>query len=277
MSTERLQKKLAAMGFGSRREIERWIEAGEILVNGRPAKLGQQVGPGDKLVVRGQPVVLEAEEPLQRRVLVYHKPEGEVTTRRDEAGRPNVFDALPPIAGGRWINIGRLDLNTSGLLLFTNDGELANRLMHPSHAVEREYAVRIYGEVDAEMLQRLQDGVALDDGPAKFDSIVDAGGSGRNHWFHVTLHEGRNREVRRLWESQGVEVSRLIRVRFASVELSPRLRPGRWRELSVAESNVLADLVGLPAQERKKPAAAKSTPPWKRKPAAKGRGGPRRR
>ena len=234
---ERLQKFLAQAGIGSRRQIEEWIRAGRITINGTVAQLGDQASELDTIRLDGRLVRTRA---VRRRVLAYNKPLGELTSRDDPEGRPTVFDRLPRLASGRWISVGRLDLNTQGLLLVTTDGELANRLMHPTWEIEREYAVRVLGEVSPSMLERLKAGVALDDGLAIFNTIVDAGGSGVNHWYHVTLKEGRNREVRRLWESQGVTVSRLIRVRYGPISLRRGLRPGRWDELNEIQ---IADLL----------------------------------
>ncbi|MGH8503042.1 MAG: 23S rRNA pseudouridine(2605) synthase RluB [Gammaproteobacteria bacterium] len=234
---ERLQKLLARAGLGSRREIEGWIAAGQVKVNGHVAQLGDRAGHGDRVRVRGKPVNFSGR--VRPRVLAYHKPQGEVTTRKDPQGRPTVFARLPPLPTGRWIAVGRLDVNTSGLLLFTTDGQLANRLMHPSCAVEREYAARVRGEVRAETLARLREGVALEDGLARFETIFEAGGSGANRWYHVTLREGRNREVKRLWESQHITVSRLIRVRYGPLSLGRWLRPRRWRELTHEETQAL--------------------------------------
>jgi 23S rRNA pseudouridine2605 synthase len=243
---ERLQKVLARAGYGSRREIESWITAGRITVNDKPAELGVTVGSADKICIDGKPVSIAVSlGQAIPRTLIYHKPAGELTTRMDPQGRPTVFDNLPRLKTARWIAVGRLDMNTAGLLLFTTDGELANRLMHPSSEIEREYAVRVLGKVDAATLERLLGGVALDDGMAAFTSIRDAGGSGANHWYHVTLREGRNREVRRLWESQGVKVSRLLRVRYGPVELARQLRPGRHRALTRQEVVALYRAVGL--------------------------------
>ncbi len=269
MAPERIQKLLARAGHGSRREIERLIAAGRIRVNGRPAEPGQPVTPADRIEIDGRRISFRAHERAQPRVLAYHKPEGEVTTRQDPEGRPTVFDHLPPLRGGRWIAIGRLDLNTSGLLLFTNDGELANRLMHPAREIPRTYAVRVRGEVTPEMLKRLLEGVALEDGLARFDKIVDAGGSGLNHWFHVTLHEGRNREVRRLWESQGLQVSRLMRIAHGPVELPRGLRQGRWMELPPAEVARLYAAVDLPYRPpptRRAPERSRRPPRSRRRP-----------
>lgn len=242
---ERLQKILARAGLGSRRELETSIEAGRIKVNGLVVGLGAKVGPGDRIEIDDKPVNVDDIFEPERRVIIYNKPEGEVTTRQDPEGRPTVFDRLPRLKGQRWISVGRLDINTTGLLLFTTDGELANRLMHPSHQVDREYAVRVFGEVDEAMQQRLLDGVLLEDGMASFSDLSTAGGSGLNNWFHVTLLEGRNREVRRLWESQGVKVSRLKRVRYGPVLLPSSVKLGRWAELDQKAVDALAAQVGL--------------------------------
>jgi 23S rRNA pseudouridine2605 synthase len=228
---ERLQKVLARQGLGSRREIEEWIRHGRITLNGRCAQLGDRCQSGDRLTVNGRPLNLDAPGAEPTRVLLYHKPVGEVVSRRDPEGRPVIFTQLPRPARGRWISVGRLDINTQGLLLVTNNGELAHRLMHPSRQIEREYAVRVLGHIGDGILDRLTHGVELEDGPARFENIRSAGGDGANHWFHVTLREGRNRIVRRLWDSQGVTVSRLIRVRFAGIELPPRLRARTFMEL----------------------------------------------
>jgi len=246
----RLHKVLADLGLGSRREIEGWIEAGRVTVNGRPAVLGQRLARGERVAVDGKPVRLPEAEPAAIRVVVYNKPEGEICSRRDPEGRPTVFAALPRLRAGRWIIVGRLDLNTTGLLLATDSGELANRLMHPGSAIEREYLVRVLGEVDAALLGRLRAGVLLDDGMAAFDDIRELKGEGSNRWFAVVLREGRNREVRRLWESQGCKVSRLKRVRFGTVALGPRDRRGTCRELDEAEVRALCATVGLVAPAR---------------------------
>jgi 23S rRNA pseudouridine2605 synthase len=234
------------MAFGSRRDIEQWISDGRVLVNSRVAKLGARVDALDAITVDGRPLKKDAENYLQRRVLIYNKPEGEVCTRKDPEGRPTVFDRLPRPHTGRWINIGRLDINTTGLLMFTTDGELANRLMHPSYQMDREYAVRVRGEVTDEMIENLKRGVMLEDGPAKFTDVQAApGGEGYNRWFHCVVMEGRNREVRRLWESQDVVVSRLKRVRFGPVFMTSELSMGRWREMGQAELDILSKEVGL--------------------------------
>ncbi|ANI13985.1 pseudouridine synthase [Pseudomonas citronellolis] len=243
---EKLQKVLARLGVGSRRDVEAWIEEGRVKVNGVVASLGQRVESHDAIAVDEHLIRREQAEEHVRRVLIYNKPEGEVCTRDDPEGRPTVFDRLPRLRSGRWINVGRLDINTTGLLLFTTDGELANRLMHPSYEMDREYAVRVRGEVDEEMIERLKAGVMLEDGPAKFSDIQQApGGEGFNHWYHVVVMEGRNREVRRLWESQGVVVSRLKRVRFGPVFLTSELTMGRYREMDQRELDILSEEVGL--------------------------------
>lgn len=238
-SAEKIQKLLARAGLGSRREIERWITLGRVKVNGKLAQLGDRALETDKIFLDDRLVKLSRLLVEQPKVLMYHKPVGEVCTRADPQGRPTVFEALPQLRRGRWVAIGRLDINTTGLLLFTNDGELANRLMHPSSQMTREYAVRVFGEVTQEILQQLKTGVLLEDGEARFDDILDAGGDGRNHWYHVTLREGRNREVKRLWESQGVTVSRLIRIRFGAIQLPRLLRPGKYRDLTPKELSAL--------------------------------------
>jgi 23S rRNA pseudouridine2605 synthase len=242
---EKLQKVLARAGYGSRREIEGWIEAGRIKVNNRVASLGDRVSEVDRIQVDDKRVQQTRLKERRSRVLIYHKPVGEICTRSDPEGRDTIFSHLPRLASGRWITVGRLDLNTSGLLLITTDGDLANRLMHPSHQVEREYAVRVMGEVDAAMIKRLKEGVELDDGLAHFDMVSSGSGDGANRWYHVVLKEGRNREVRRLWESQGVQVSRLMRVRYGIVTLPRGQRTGRWEDLPDDAVNELRRSVGL--------------------------------
>jgi 23S rRNA pseudouridine2605 synthase len=218
--------------------MEAAIVSGRITVNGARALLGQRVGPADRVVVDGQAVRLRSAE-KEPRVLIYHKPAGELVTAHDPAGRPTVFRNLPPLRGGHWIAVGRLDFNTGGLLLFTDSGELANRLMHPGSEIEREYAVRVRGELSREQLGVLTRGVALNDGPAKFDRISSGGGTGSNRWYQVVLCEGRNREVRRIFEALGVTVSRLIRVRFGPFVLPSYLRRGQWRKLDAKEAAAL--------------------------------------
>ncbi|KID58713.1 23S rRNA pseudouridine(2605) synthase RluB [Pseudoalteromonas luteoviolacea] len=243
--SEKLQKVLARAGVGSRREMEKYIDSNRVSVDGKVAKLGDRVEENAVIRVDGHVVKIEQKEERICRVLMYHKPEGELCTRKDPEGRRTVFDRLPRLEGDRWIAIGRLDINTSGLLLFTNDGELANRLMHPKYEVEREYSVRVFGEVTNQTLKTLSQGVELEDGPAKFLSIKPRGGEGINKWFNVTLTEGRNREVRRLWQSQEVEVSRLIRVRYGKLELNKRLPQGGWEELALEDVNYLRKSVSL--------------------------------
>jgi 23S rRNA pseudouridine2605 synthase len=242
-NSEKLQKVLARVGIASRRQCEVMISAGRIKVNNVLAKLGDRITDKDNIKIDDVLVSKHQLEHNKTRILLYHKPEHEICTRSDPENRPTVFERLPLLHKGRWIVIGRLDINTSGLLLFTTDGELANQLMHPSYEIEREYAVRIFGEVTESMLKNLRRGVDLEDGPAKFKTITFKGGEGINKWYHVVLCEGRNREVRRLWESQGVKVSRLIRVRFGNMVLPPLLRPGKFQDLSLEESESLKSLL----------------------------------
>lgn len=259
---ERLQKVLARAGLGSRRAIETWIAAGRVTVNGRAAGLGDGVAPGDRIQVDGRPVPAAALAARPAAVLGLHKPSGRVCSRRDPQGRPDVYELLPAPPAGRWISVGRLDFNTSGLLLFTTDGELAHRLMHPRQGLVREYAVRVRGTLDAGALQQLRTGVELEDGGAAFDAIEDAGGEGSNHWYRVSLREGRRREVRRLVESQGVAVSRLIRVRYGPITLPRTQRAGSWWQLGEAQVGDLLRAAGM--------AAAPDAPPRPRN-AAPGR------
>lgn len=249
MPEERTQKALSRMGFGSRREIEGWIEQGRVRINGGIARLGDKVKEGDRAEFNGKRIVIRAPV-AEVRVLVYNKPVGEVCSRKDEEGRKSVFDHLPKLTNSRWVSVGRLDINTSGLLLFTNNGELAHRLMHPSNEMEREYAVRVKGQVTKETLTRLTKGIMLDDGLASFDSIEEAGGQGVNHWYTVVLHEGRNREVRRVWEAVNVTVSRLIRVRYANILLPKDLRQGKYIDLQMEEVKGLMHTVGLKLDEK---------------------------
>lgn len=235
MNSERLQKILSQAGFGSRREMERWIEAGLVQVNDVQAKLGDVDNAEDKISVKGRVIENPLTKELKTRILLYHKPVGEISSRHDPKHLQTVFDNLPHLKQGRWVQVGRLDLNTSGLLIFTNNGELANRLMHPKYEIEREYAVRVYGQVNPDSIKILLKGVALEDGIAKFKRIEFRGGEGTNAWYHVVLSEGRNREVRRLWESQGVEVSRLIRIRYGKLYMPRSLARGECVELSPKE------------------------------------------
>jgi len=241
----RLQKVLSQAGIGSRREMETWIDSGWVTVNGKTAKLGQHVVETDKIKARGKVVPNPLKHELKTRVLLYHKPVGEISSKSDPKHKKTIFDNLPTIRQGRWIQVGRLDINTSGLMIFTNDGELANQLMHPKQAIEREYAVRVHGEVTNEMLKQLVKGVELDDGLAKFQSIALSGaGKGLNAWYHVVLTEGRNREVRRLFASLGVEVSRLIRVRYGSITMPKYLSRGKSMELTPEAVRKLVSSIG---------------------------------
>ncbi|MBK7299798.1 MAG: 23S rRNA pseudouridine(2605) synthase RluB [Moraxellaceae bacterium] len=243
--SEKLQKVLARVGLGSRRHMEEAIIQGRVSVNGKIAEIGHRIEATDELRIDGRKVSFTLEEETRRRVLVYYKPEGEICSRQDPEGRPTVFDNLPPLKNERWVMVGRLDINSSGLLLFTNDGELANRLMHPSNEVEREYAVRVMGEVTPDARQNLLAGVMLEDGSAKFESFSEVGGEGINRWYEVVVKEGRNREVRRLFESQSLRVSRLLRIRYGTVSLPRHLHTGRWLELDKDEIDGLAALVKL--------------------------------
>ncbi|MGL6258843.1 23S rRNA pseudouridine(2605) synthase RluB [Vibrio sp. WXL103] len=247
---EKLQKVLARAGHGSRRELEALIKAGRVSVNGIVAKLGERLEDENAVIrIDGHTVSGKAQEEVICRVLAYYKPEGELCTRHDPEGRRTVFDRLPKIRGSRWISVGRLDANTSGLLLFTTDGELANRLMHPSRQVEREYLVRVFGDVNEQKIKSLVRGVELEDGLARFEDVVYAGGEGMNHTFYVVINEGRNREVRRLWESQDCTVSRLKRVRYGDIFLDKKLPRGGWMELSLKDVNYLRDMVELRAEK----------------------------
>jgi 23S rRNA pseudouridine2605 synthase len=251
---ERLQKIMATAGLGSRRSIEKQIAAGTVRLNGAVAELGATAGTGDIIQMADQRWRV-VEKPVRFRTLIYNKPEGEVTTRSDPEGRPTVFDRLPRLQNQRWISVGRLDINTSGLLLLTTDGELANAMMHPSGNVDREYACRIHGQVTQQQLERLKSGVELEDGMAHFSDIQAVGaesepgegGGSSNRWFHVVLMEGRNREVRRLWQSQGLDVSRLKRVRYGGAFLPKHMHVGKWREIEQDEHTVLREDVGLPS------------------------------
>ena len=246
IETSRLQKLLARNGLGSRREIEDMIAAGRVSINGVTAKPGDRAGLGHMIRIDGK-IIRFRLATLLPRVVIYHKPEGEIVSVRDPQGRPSVFDNLPHVRSSKWIAIGRLDFNTSGLLIFTTDGTLANYLMHPRYQMEREYAVRIVGELTPEQITRLTTGIELEDGLAKFEQLLDEGGTGTNHWYRIMLKEGRNREVRRMFEALGLTVSRLIRVRFGPVNLPPRLKRGMWIELMDIEVEQLLKLISQPA------------------------------
>jgi len=248
---EKLQKVLARTGLGSRREMERWIEAGRVQVNGRLATLGDRVDAQASISVDGKTIARG--DGARTRVLLYHKPPGEVTSRKDPEGRKTVFDHLPKLKNGRWISVGRLDYNTSGLLLFTTDGELANALMHPSSNIEREYMVRVKGEVSQETLDILREGVMLEDGMARFTDIQDGGGEGSNHWYYVVIMEGRTREVRRLWESQDCTVSRLKRTRYGNVFIPSRVKQGMYVELEKKEVRDIYRQAGLDPKPLEQP------------------------
>lgn len=245
-ATERLQKVMAGAGLGSRRSLETRIDEGGVLVNGKKASLGRSVKADDRILFRQQEWLVTAAT-TQHRTLIYNKPEGELTTRADPQGRPTVFDRLPRVTGARWVAVGRLDINTTGLLLLTTDGELANAMMHPSHQVDREYVCRIRGQVSDEQVEKLRQGVQLEDGPARFSDIKRLPGSSANQWFQVTIMEGRNREVRRLWEAVGCTVSRLKRVRYGAAKLPKGLRVGAWSEVSQREHRILREDVKLAA------------------------------
>lgn len=251
LPSERIQKTLARCGLGSRRQIEAAIKLGQITINRKPVTLGQKLQVGDKIAWKNRAWMVALEQVMPK-VLMYHKPLGLVCTRRDEKGRPTVFDKLPQLKGEKWLNIGRLDINTTGLLLFTTDGDFANHMMHPSANIDREYACRIFGEITEEAIKNLLSGVELEDGVAKFSDVQAAGGEdSSNKWFHVALMEGRNREVRRLWESQGVQVNRLKRVRYGGVFLPKHLRQGEFRELNLKELTLLfKDTAYEPAEQK---------------------------
>ncbi len=259
---ERLQKVLANAGVASRREIERMISAGRIRVNGKVASLGDRIETDANNKIELDERVIGNKRlagPEERRTIIYNKPEGELVTRHDPEGRTTIFSRLPKLKQGRWISIGRLDINTSGLLLLTTDGELANRLMHPSKAIEREYAVRVLGTVEEDHLKQLTAGIELEDGPARFEEVVVSGGTGANRWFHVVIVEGRQREVRRLWEAVGTQVSRLKRVRFGSVILDSSVKAGQNRDLTEKESKTLLELVGMEVEEPARKPESKAT------------------
>ena len=253
--TEKLQKILSRAGIASRRALEQMIDKGRVTVNGKLATIGDRYEAEEITVnIDGKSVLTPNSKKVACRVLMYHKPEGELTTLSDPENRPTVFDHIPQPPTGRWIYIGRLDINTSGLLLFTTDGELANALMHPKYEVERIYAARIYGDVTDEQVEQLQSGVMLEDGKARFNKVVYQGGEGRNSWYHVSLKEGRKREVRRLWEAVGLNVSRLIRIKYAGINLDPEIKTGQFRELNLSEINKIRSVVHLDPIDQAAPA-----------------------
>ena len=251
MQDEKLQKIMASAGIASRRESERWIQDGRVSVNGKIAQVGDRATIKDLIRVDGKPIRVTDPESFHRKMIAYHKPEGEISSKKDPQGRPTIFDTLPKIKNSRWLSVGRLDFNTSGLIFFTNDGNLANQLMHPSLEIVRKYAVRVRGQVTDDILRQLQTHVDLDDGEAHFETIEDAGGEGSNHWYHVTLKEGRNREVRRLWEAFEIQVSRLHRIKYGPFELPRALKRGRWRELTPDELADFEKLAGLKSKKVK--------------------------
>ncbi|NOY67577.1 MAG: pseudouridine synthase [Gammaproteobacteria bacterium] len=275
--SERIQKVLSRLGVGSRRQIESWIREGKIQINKKPAQLGDHIDITDRVYVSGKKINLEDMASVERRVIMYYKNEGEICSRNDPEHKDSVFDHLPKLDNGRWISIGRLDLNTCGLLLFSTDGELANRLMHPSFEIEREYASRVLGEVPQQALDNMLSGVECEDDILKFDTITDAGGTGANHWYHVTLHQGRYREVRRLWESQDIKVSRLKRVRYGTISLPRTLRQGTWEELNIKQINTLLDITGMETVKEKKFSHQEKAPGKNRTPSPYNRNNSRKK
>lgn len=274
MAGERIQKVLARAGLGSRREVESWIADGRLTVNGRLPEAGARVKGTEKFALDGKQLVVPEDSAQAHKVIAYHKPVGVICSRKDPEGRPSSFEDLPPLESGRWISVGRLDINTCGLLLFTTDGELANKLMHPSSEVRRHYAVRVHGRPAEKDLLQLRKGVTLEDGPARFDRVSEGGGDGANRWFDVVIKEGRKREVRRLWEALGFKVNRLIRTHFGPVRLHREQAAGSTRELTAGETRALYEAAGLPAPVPPKAVkprrfAAKRGPKARPKPNAK--------
>jgi 23S rRNA pseudouridine2605 synthase len=258
---DRVQKILAAAGHGSRREIERWIKEKRLKIDGRIAELGDTVEGNEKFVFDGRKLSVKASKEAHKHI-IYHKPGDEITSRNDQEGRRVVFDSLPKLRGSRWIAVGRLDMTTTGLLIFTTDGTLANKLMHPSGELLRRYAVRVHGRPKDSDLAALVNGVDLEDGRASFDSVDEAGGEGSNRWYHVSIREGRNREVRRMWEAIGFQVSRLMRIAYGPIELPPNLRRGKYTAMTPAQARLLYVSVGMEppaitARSRKRAAGKK--------------------
>lgn len=254
--TYKLQKVLAQAGLGSRRKMEELVRAGRVTVNGAPAGIGARVGPRDVIKVEGRLLRRDAKGEATR-VLLYHKPEGEIVSRDDPGGRASVFERLPPVKGAKWLAVGRLDYNTGGLLVLTTSGELANRMMHPRYGLEREYAVRLRGKLAEPQIAQLRAGVQLEDGLARCEALEDHGGEGANHWYHVVVREGRNRVLRRIFEALGLTVSRLMRVRFGAVRLPPQLKRGQYVELPQNEVRQLLGALGLRSRERSEPRATR--------------------